>query len=282
MKTKQVFSNISDIAHLWANQQQDSARNSAHNFYFNGNTIYSYGGHFPIAKHVELNGNDCILFTEKSYSNTTAKHISVVRQAANHLNLIYCLSPNATHEENFKHWLINAEYVAKNLIKAKKPEKYLNEISYIATKVNKYATFFSLEIPETLQAILNIGNKAQYLSYADKKAEYLKAEEIRKAKEAKKAHAKALKEWLQGKTHRLYVRDNFDYLRVNGENLETTQGVKIPIDIAKRIYSNLVNGTLTTGSKILSYEVASIDKNLQVGCHCFKVDYLHKVGKQIF
>ena len=41
------------VAHLWANKSQDSARESGGRFYFVGDTIYSYGSHFPIARHVE-------------------------------------------------------------------------------------------------------------------------------------------------------------------------------------------------------------------------------------
>jgi hypothetical protein len=35
------------VAHLWAHQSQDSARNGG-NFYFEGDTLYSYGAHFPL------------------------------------------------------------------------------------------------------------------------------------------------------------------------------------------------------------------------------------------
>jgi hypothetical protein len=50
--------------------------------YFADGTIYSYGSHFPIAKHVtDKNGYHCVLFTTRSYSNTTAKHMSLVSYA---------------------------------------------------------------------------------------------------------------------------------------------------------------------------------------------------------
>jgi hypothetical protein len=141
---KKVFTDISTIAHLWANQLQEEARNSG-NFYFDGKTIYSYGGHFPIAKHIEKDGERAVLFTTRGYSNTTARHIAVVRHAASHLNVIKCYNPNTTHEENFNRWKIDAELVAAKLPKAKKPEKYLNELEYINSQANKYAQFFGLE-----------------------------------------------------------------------------------------------------------------------------------------
>ena len=65
---KKVFTDISHIAHLWANQLQDEARNSGSgNFYFDGDVIYSYGSHFPIAKHVvNAKGEKAVLFTTDS------------------------------------------------------------------------------------------------------------------------------------------------------------------------------------------------------------------------
>ena len=47
-RSKQVF-NTGEIPHLWAHKVQASARNAQGNIYFEDETIYSYGPHFPIA-----------------------------------------------------------------------------------------------------------------------------------------------------------------------------------------------------------------------------------------
>lgn len=280
---KTVFTDISQVAHLWANHLQDEAKNSGHNFYFSGNTIYSYGNHFPIAKHVINDaGKKATLFTERSYSNTTAKHISVVRQAARHLNVIYCYNPDNTHEQNFKCWLNDAEQSAEKLVKAKKPELYLSEISQIASKVNKYASFFSIPIPQTLQAILAIGNKSEYAAYAEKKSEYELAEKKQAEKNLQKRHKKELSEWLKGKTHRLYVHNGFDYLRVSDNGIETTQAVQIPLETAKGLYTAIKDNSLNVGAKFMQYEVLETGKNIKIGCHNFKTDYLLKFGQTLF
>ena len=71
-----------EIAHLWAHQTQDNARNPGGNFYFNGKSIFSYGSHFEIARlSTGPGGNPLVLMTPRTYSNTTAKHICDVRQA---------------------------------------------------------------------------------------------------------------------------------------------------------------------------------------------------------
>jgi hypothetical protein len=280
---KKVFTDISTIAHLWANQLQDEARNSG-NFYFDGKTIYSYGGHFPIAKHIEKDGERAVLFTTRGYSNTTARHIAVVRHAASHLNVIKCYNPNTTHEENFNRWKVDAELVAAKLPKAKKPEKYLNELEYINTQANKYAQFFGLELPTILTTILSIKDKNEYNAYHDQKTAILEAERLKKEAELKKQHKKALAEWKAGKTNRLYTRIETDFLRVNEEaaRIETTQAVQIPMELGKRLYNSIKENTLKVGDKVLNFEVNEVGAKVKIGCHTFTKKYLLQFGSQVF
>lgn len=78
---KRVVDN-SQVAHLWANKSQSGARSNNGNFYFEGATIYSYGRHFAIARHVtKLNGESAILMTWRQYSVSTAQHISYTQRA---------------------------------------------------------------------------------------------------------------------------------------------------------------------------------------------------------
>jgi len=66
------------VAHLWANQSQECARNSGNTFYFEGSTIYSYGSHRPIAAFLP---NGAILWNDARYSNTTNRHQAKVMRA---------------------------------------------------------------------------------------------------------------------------------------------------------------------------------------------------------
>lgn len=79
---KRVFSDIYQVAHLWAHQTQEEARNSQGNFYFYKNTIYSYGNHFPCGKIVfNKRGEKAYVLNDNSYSNTTSKHQGVVQSS---------------------------------------------------------------------------------------------------------------------------------------------------------------------------------------------------------
>lgn len=80
-RTKSVYSSR-ELTHVWANFQKGESRairTPQGNLYTSGNTIYSYGSHFPIAKHYwDKKGKHYVLLTTRRYSNTTAKHIGYV------------------------------------------------------------------------------------------------------------------------------------------------------------------------------------------------------------
>ena len=69
--------------------------------------------------------------------------------------------------------------------------------------------------------------------------------------------------------------------KVKANEIESSKGVKIPIDIAKRYISRFLNGEIKRADKILNYEVSKVKKDLIViGCHnIFKaeIDYLNGV-----
>src|SRR5258706_3175037 len=80
-RKKHVF-DTGEIPHLWAHRTQDQARNRQGNLYFTCDTIYSYGSHFSIARHVTNDaGVQGVLFTTATYSVTTSSHCSAVRSA---------------------------------------------------------------------------------------------------------------------------------------------------------------------------------------------------------
>lgn len=280
---KNVFQN-SEIAHIWANQSQNSGRNSDNNLYFQNGKIYSYGNHFVIAKHVvNIEGLNGVLFTERSYSNTTAKHISIVRQAVSHKNIIYCYYPDGLNEQNFNCWLKEVEDILPNLMKAKKPEIYLNKINNVKDNIKNYADFLGLEIPTNLLSILNIVNKEQFAEYNNKVELFKNEEKIRLEKIQLAKHKEDLKKWLNFETYQLYNRIDFDYLRLNNNTniAETTQQVKIPLNIAIALYESILNNTLVVGAKFMSYEVLKVGSEIKIGCHTFKKSYLLNFGKKL-
>ncbi len=278
----------STVAHRWANQNFEAgeSRNPGGNFYYSGKIIYSYGRHFPIARHVtNERGDNAVLFTESTYSNTTRDQVSIVKQACNHLNVIYCSTPTSSHEESFNSWTIDIESIASNLSKARKPEKYLSQIDEIAARVSKYASFFDLHIPEALLAAMAIKDTGEYTDYLLKKIAFNEAEALRIRKEAEARVKKELKKWLAGEGFRLYNRADRDYLRINADKtkVETSQAVVISWELAAKTWEKLKAGKLKVGEKFLrEYEVREVGKNVVIGCHSFPVKYLLDFGEKHF
>lgn len=293
MKTKQVFPN-EEVAHLFANQLHDSARNPGGNLFIQDNAIWSYGRHFCIAKFAtNENGERKLLFTTRSYSNTTAKQIWQVRHATNHIDKIYCPDPNDYKTTNVANFVGQIKFHLKGLVTAKKPEKYIEPAKAVYENLKKYCEFFSLDIPiEATNAIIEAEN-GKYKEYlqtekaridAEKEAQILANEKEAKLQLAKWRKFKTLTRSLR---HRLNDRD---YLRFNVETkrVETSQNVEIPEAIAKRAYK-WVKTTVKNGGcsgeceyKILDYTVKAVSETLiEIGCHKIDVKEIDKLAKQL-
>lgn len=73
-----------NVAHVFANETQDNGRNPQGNFYFNGRVIYSYRDSWPLCVLTPFqgaNGKRVAIFNGCSYSVTTSRHASHVRDA---------------------------------------------------------------------------------------------------------------------------------------------------------------------------------------------------------
>ncbi len=99
---RKVLRNHKEVAHYWANRSQ--LRGESGNMFFEGDTIYSYGRHFIIAKLVrDRHGETVALFNNDSYSTSTSKHQSYTRNAASHLKQFRVPdldSSNTSHKSN--------------------------------------------------------------------------------------------------------------------------------------------------------------------------------------
>jgi len=71
-----------------------------------------------------------------------------------------------------------------------------------------------------------------------------------------------------------------DYIRLNGDEIETTRGVKIHTEEAAKLYRLIAAGKDIKGYKIGYYTVISLNGVLQIGCHKINVENMHTIGKQ--
>lgn len=150
-RTKQNFTAI-ELPKVWLAQSQESGKTpGTGNFYFTGNTIYSYGAHFPIAKiKVAPNGEKIITFTTRSYSLTTASHVACVRNAVRDcgLRVIHCHEPDAVfHDRNMGVYKSNIDALIEKHTKARKPEIYTGGILREAERAREYCEVMCIPVP---------------------------------------------------------------------------------------------------------------------------------------
>ena len=144
------------------------------------------------------------------------------------------------------------------------------EYSEQKTKFNNYK-----EHRETLR----IANK--FYNDFDNLKETIKEANLKASIKAKKEIVQKLKDWKSNKINWFRNKTNFDYLRINGENIETSQNVKIPIIEAKRVLK-LIEAKKVIGQRIDNrFTVTSFNNFLKVGCHNISIKEINYIKNLI-
>lgn len=258
------------VAHLWAHQTQESARNSHGNFYFEGATIYSYGSHFPIARHVDAN---TILFTTRGCSSTTSGHISCVRSALpGGKRVFYVNNPAAdgfnAHRDNHDHMLavvagLAAKFETSRLEKA----SLLKSWQHAIIAANVYAKQFkisnrkdrkplTLKVTAAMKKAIKISNEklTEHKAAVEKRRAEKRARYEREYAEAARLRAEAEAQWqrdreavwtawLRGEGSTSALKDRRDravMLRVathdGVDQVETTLGAIVPLEDVRKAF----------------------------------------------
>jgi hypothetical protein len=256
---KTVFSSNSDCIHAFAQRTQSHGR--CGNLFFEHDKIYSYGYHYELARFIDAEN---ILINNKGYSNSTSKHISATMQATRQYNQWYTMSTDPQLVEN----QLNA--FKKSLLKAKKPQKYLASALALIAKYNKYGQKFGFknQSENLLRLIGYFGS--DFSDIQDRIKENIQAEKAKKQRlliEYKKAFYNF--EPFEGLRNQLNL--DYDLIRLNGENIETSQNVRVSFTEAKNLFKRYLNGENIKGEKIGYYTITKADPDLiKIGCHNLK------------
>jgi hypothetical protein len=286
----------SDTIHLWVHQTQDYSEIKGGRLFFRGDTIYSYGNHFPIARHVnfpnEIPGRHCILFTTRTYSVTTARHISEVRRAIpDYLTSFAVFNvDNVRAGENAEHYPEDAvrqhlhnlhdyhERIADTAGKAKRArcyrDLYIERLDNLIKEHNGYIDFFKLDARHIER---HDGLIAQLVKDAEEARKREREREKERERQAETRNQEDIQKWLDGETSCFPFSVQRIYLRKGpGAVVTTSKGAIVPyaharkaFQIAKRCHENLeelrANGCLPVGD----YRIEHIDTfgNVKAGCH---------------
>ena len=241
-----------DVAHAWMHQHKDEMR--GHALYYIGRTILSYGEHCPIASHAKHKDKECILFTSQpNPSVSTAKHMGIVK-AALYGPVFYVDKPFYTeihspsrlygnvivytkgkgkidHKHNLKMIKSNIESLYENLAKRKPGSKafncVFNSLHSTIENGNGYASFFGLKT--RFEPV-----KTELLVEYQEKAKLFKVQEEKRKATLDKKQREKIDDWLRCKSNSI-PDTRITYCRVNGDRLETSKGVKVPLADALRM-----------------------------------------------
>ena len=146
-----TYKSNSELVQAFVNYKSYEGR--ANSMYFGGSTIYSYGYHFPIATRTD----EVTFFNISGYSNTTAKHKSLVRSAISRDNIIECMYVPTisqiernyledTHRNNLNYWDVRIENLVKEIENPRVRNKAsrLLEVEQLNTNRNEYKKYFNI------------------------------------------------------------------------------------------------------------------------------------------
>lgn len=143
--------NNSMVAHLWANEKQESAHGS--NFYFEGESIYSYGSHFEVGRIVRnKRGEKAYLINDGYYSSTTSKHQYYIREAIPTGSKVFSFGYNMSNTGNMAFVTSGLESIKDAIEKYKKARTELpyQNVWGAFKNLMGYIEFFDMGTPKSL------------------------------------------------------------------------------------------------------------------------------------
>lgn len=269
-----IFTN-SEICHVFNEQKQETGKTSNNNMYFEYGKIYSYGYHYLLAQFLD---NETILINDKGYSNTTAKHISLITGATRDKKQFF------TTKTDTKIVLTDIKNYLNKLTRARKTkEYYLNQIN------NTFKMYFDfVEYKKQKTKLKKVKEHREILRFykdftenCENLEQQIKEAQIKEQQRAKKAIKENLKKWRNLEINFFRNNTGKDFLRLNGENIETSQSVKIPVNEAKRLL-RLIEVKNIVGQRVDDrFLVRSFDSILKVGCHNIDINEINYIKNLI-
>ena len=302
--------NHAEVAHYWANETQTEGK--CGHMFFKGDLIYSYGRHFVAARRTDKedgHGRRIVLVNAHKYSQSTARHICLIRRAASHFRQITVPYPATNTPDAHKS---NVEYLNGEVGSlVGKLKRSRTGIDYGAEKVRiavadaaTYHVVFApdcpvrpLPLPEDFDAILAAARERERVFHLPPADEVLKKRAAERERRCVQAEKKALVDqaeniarWRAGETvYRLHDVPVMLRLSSDGGDVETSLGVRVPASHAKRLFTSIRRchetgkGFRANGESIAVgvYKVDSIgeDGTLRAGCHVIRWEEIERFAK---
>lgn len=297
-----------EVAHLWAHQSQDSARNSSNSVSFDGAILHSYST--AIACIID----GVVYVSSDNMSVTTSKHIGYALRATRHMERFYTPAfrwgggyPQLTHDamlqpaaataiRDLERALANAKTRKKTKMNA--VAEYISEKQRILAQAKRFRV--KIKMPEMA---LDEGCLESYQAKKDKADKAAERARLKAAKLQQIKDAEQYQVWLTtgaGRFPSSYHERDSDKITVQGAEVLTSQGVRVPLDHVVRALRFWLGRGLEYHGKtgqclkwvpwaanghtvhIGVYSLTSIDEagTCKIGCHTFQADTLERFIEQ--
>lgn len=283
--------NNSQVAHAWAAQSKESGKGS--NLFFSGTKIYSYGHHYLAARFTEArcNGARVVLVNSRGYSNTTQRHLSLIRGALRGLNVktfdVPDLGEPLNHDANLAHFRAEYDAAVRNASTSRKyASLHLERAESFATTAYEYCSAFTL----THDAFPAIDDATLLRAREAAKAESKEATARKKSRAAEQAKtmAERVAAWLAGDSVSLYSHNGETLLRVKGDVIQTSRGAEVPVSVAPKLWRAIQhvkagNPFTLVGLRVGLFELRNIATNgdVVIGCHSIGYAELSRIALEL-
>lgn len=289
-RLKRVYSTSDQVLHLWANQTQSDARCS--NVFFNGKSVWSYGSHYELGRLHDIKGKRIAVINSTKYSVTTSKHQSQARSAVSHLPTIH-----SSDVSNPLQGLLEMQGgIISSLFDFFSQRKFWSDYSvkadnYILGSVKEFNELcnvlnqpkLKLEVDDEFIQLMQ-----EHVDLCYQRQIELNSPEALLKKEEKRLRSEALQleklkthiqEWKNGGPLVDALRNvNPQLIRVNGTEVETTKGARVPFMQAKRLLINILSKVAKPGDKIGHFQLTRVQDDVVVlGCHTISINEAKEV-----
>ena len=288
--------NSQQVAHLWAHQSQSHAKGYGSTS-FVGDTLYSYAA--KIGRVMKVRGKLIALFVDTSWSVTTSKHQSYMRRAAHHLQCFNIADigdcPNneanskpPSHKKNLEHYKEKIDNLIARLPRARLKHNILSIVQQLILEAVAYCQLFGLSAKRFELDLTDAEADAVESAKKQAAADRLRLEraEVRR-QEAIANDANVLADWIAGKSD---IRPRFQrthFARVQGDEIVTTLGARVPVADAKKalpVVKRIVVAETPWQSngatiKLGDFQIDRIDADgtMRAGCHLLTGDEVKRV-----
>ena len=289
-----------EIPHLWAHQSQDEARNSTGSLYFEGPTIFSYGSHFPIARHVtNSRGEKAVLFTTVNHSVTTTGHCSAVAHAippnvpvfhVPHLRSSWRELPD--HTQNVESYVRRISELLGKAKRARVNRDWLERKALaLREQLRGYLAYFDL-IDVALPESGELDALAAWIKGHEEEERQRREEAVRIAEQVRRRdQAEQIQRFLAGDPYASHIAGVSPMLRVVGDEVETSLGARFPRAHAIRGLA-FVRAVRASGREYVSnghaihlgnYVIDRIetDGTVHAGCHVVRWEEIERIAPEL-